>query len=172
MPVEKTLVPYVLDANIFIQSARKWYAFDIVPGFWNNLIRFAKNNEVISINKVLAELKKGKDDLSDWAQNEFKFAFQQDNNQVDVLESYRTIIKSVSSKTQYSIEAKEEFADDENADAWLIAYAKTHKSIIVTHENFDPKIKRKVPIPNVCREFDIEYIDTFEMLRKLNIKLN
>ncbi|MEI6538347.1 MAG: DUF4411 family protein [Planctomycetota bacterium] len=38
---------------------------------------------------------------------------------------------------------------------------------MVTHEEFAPAVKRKVPMPNLCVEFDVEYVNTFEMLRSL-----
>jgi len=30
---------YVLDANVFIEAARRYYAFDIAPKFWDTLIQ-------------------------------------------------------------------------------------------------------------------------------------
>ena len=52
------------------------------------------------------------------------------------------------------------------ADGWLAAYAKTHDCAVVTLEDFDPVIRKKVPLPNVCRAFDVEPITPFEMLRR------
>lgn len=57
------------------------------------------------------------------------------------------------------------------ADSWLIAMAKAYQYTIVTHEEYKSDIKRKIPIPNVCRAFDIPYINTFEMLRRLGVRL-
>lgn len=66
--------------------------------------------------------------------------------------------------------AKEEFA--RVADGWLVAYAQVHGLIVVTHEVFDPNIKKKVPIPNVCRQFDVPWLDTFSMLRSLEVRFD
>jgi hypothetical protein len=57
------------------------------------------------------------------------------------------------------------------ADGWVLAYASVNELTIVTHEQYAPDAKRKVPIPNVCVEFEIEYVDTFQMLRDLGEKL-
>jgi hypothetical protein len=38
----------------------------------------------------------------------------------------------------------------------------------VTHEEYAPEAKRKVPMPNLCIEFDVEYCNTFAMLRELS----
>jgi len=34
---------YVLDANVFIEAARRYYAFDIAPPFWESLVQHAAN---------------------------------------------------------------------------------------------------------------------------------
>jgi hypothetical protein len=72
---------YVLDANVFIEAKRRYYAFDIAPKFWDSLIQHADNGEIESIDKVKKELEKGKgkngeeDDLARWANSNFSHAF-------------------------------------------------------------------------------------------------
>jgi len=41
---------------------------------------------------------------------------------------------------------------------------------IVTHEKFNPDIKKKFLIPNICRTVGVSYIDTFELLVTLEAK--
>ena len=77
-------------------------------------------------------------------------------------------MKWVYSQTQFSDAAKSEFASV--ADGWVLAYASVNNLTVVTHEQFAPDAKRKVPMPNVCLEFEIEYLNTFEMLRMLGEK--
>lgn len=74
----------------------------------------------------------------------------------------------VQSQSQFSPAAKAEFAAV--SDGWLIAYAKAKEAIVVTHEVLAPMVQRKVPIPNICKAFSIEYINTFEMLRRLKFQ--
>ncbi|MHB1955762.1 MAG: DUF4411 family protein, partial [Sulfobacillus sp.] len=50
-------------------------------------------------------------------------------------------------------------------------YARANNNILVTHEVYDPNIKKRIPIPNVCRAFGVEHVDTFEMLRRLNARI-
>ncbi len=57
------------------------------------------------------------------------------------------------------------------ADSWLVSYALANHYILVTHEVYDPGIRKRIPIPNACRHFDVEHIDTFEMLRRLNARI-
>ena len=76
----------------------------------------------------------------------------------------------VQAQDQFSDAAKADFAT--GADGWLVAYAKSKGLIVVTHEVLDPSIKRKVPIPNVCEAFSVNYVDTFEMLRQLGVRFS
>ena len=71
---------------------------------------------------------------------------------------------------RYAPAAKAEFASV--ADAWLIAYAKAKNYILVTDEKIAESAQRRIPIPNVCKEFNVPYIGTFEMLRKLGVKFD
>jgi hypothetical protein len=52
----------------------------------------------------------------------------------------------------------------------MVAYAKANGLAVVTHEEYAPDVRRKVPIPNVCIEFGVEYVNTFEMLRDLKVQ--
>lgn len=67
-------------------------------------------------------------------------------------------------------QAKQEFASV--ADGWLVAYAKANKLVVVTHEVFDSATRKRVKIPNLCNEFSVEYVNTFEMLKSLDVSFN
>jgi hypothetical protein len=71
-------------------------------------------------------------------------------------------------QNQFTPAAKAEFADADNADAWVIAFAKAMGYTVVTHEKANPNVKSRVPIPNVCDALGVPYVDTFAMLRALN----
>ena len=66
-------------------------------------------------------------------------------------------------------EALEEFSGA--ADGWLAAYAVVTGSILVTHEQSAPNSRSHVKLPDICGAFDIPYVNTFGMLRKLGIRL-
>jgi hypothetical protein len=68
----------------------------------------------------------------------------------------------------FTDDAKAEFAS--NADGWLVAYAATYDLILVTHETHEPARRNRVKIPNACEQFGVEWMDTFEMLRQLEVK--
>jgi len=160
---------YVLDANVFVEAARRYYAFDLAPGFWQYLIDRAKEGRVMSIVQVRLEIERGKDDLAAWTKSSFSFAFVK-TDEVDVIESYKEVVNWVHEQDQYSDAAKEDF--DRSADGWLIAYAKAHSHVLVTHEVVAPDARRKVPIPNVCRHFNVVFTDTFKMLRSMGFQFS
>lgn len=158
---------YVLDANVYIGAYRTYYAFDLVDGFWKLLLKHAKTGRIVSIDRILDELKDGKDPLGDWACNECSVAFVK-TDRPDVIHHYGTMINWVQAM-DFTPEAKTEFAL--KADGWVIAYAKAGGHKLVTHEKYEPNRKNKVKIPNVCKQFGIEYCDTFDMLRELGEKI-
>ena len=156
---------YLLDANVFIEAKRRYYSFDICPGFWECLKVYNDNDQLCSIDRVKNELTSGGDDLAEWASNTIDPAFFHSTNQADTIAEYGNMVAWVFTQSQFKQEAKDEFANV--ADGWLIAYAKANDLILVTHEVANPGIKRKVPMPNVCEVFDVEYMNTFEMLSVL-----
>ena len=62
---------YVLDTNVFIEAARRYYAFDIAPHFWQMLNDHANHGHILSIDRVKVELERGKDELAEWASGSF-----------------------------------------------------------------------------------------------------
>lgn len=161
-------VLFVLDANVFIEASRRYYAFDLAPGFWDSLVLNASQGKICSIDRVMTELKRGKDELSEWARGKFADWFVSTDNE-KVIQSYAGIMNWAQSQKQFSDAAKSEFANV--ADGWLVAYAHANASVVVTHEVYDPYVKKKVPIPNICQAFGVDCVDTFAMLRRLKVQL-
>lgn len=163
---------FVLDANVFISAYRSYYSFDIVPSFWTTLLKLADQAELCSIDKIQQEIinpqEKTPDQLHEWSSNNFKNFFERTDAQ-DVFQNYGRIQQWANDNDHFTDAAKEEFA--RNADAWLIAYSMAKRYTLVTHETYKPETKRRILIPVVCKTFGIDYVNTFEMLRKLKVKL-
>lgn len=163
-------VTYVLDSNIFIEAKQRYYAFDVCPGFWDALVWQHGQGRVVSVDRVKTELEGFADDLSTWATTTMPEACFFDTDIDVVTKAYAEAIAWVMGQAQFTEAAKAEFADAENADAWVIAFAKAMGATVVTHEKSNPDIRRRVPIPNVCDALGVAYIDTFEMLRRLSTR--
>jgi hypothetical protein len=159
---------HVLDANVFIEAARRYYAFDLVPRFWTGLEQLAREGRLGSVDRVGRELAKGHDRLADWASSDFGDAFASTDGP-EVLAEFRNIMIWVTAQTQFTDAAKEQFAT--GADGWLVAYAKAMGYVVVTQEQMSADVRRRVPIPNVCGAFGVRYVDTFGMLRELGVRL-
>jgi hypothetical protein len=162
---------YVLDSDVFMTAARSYYAFDLVPAFWDALVREARNERLLSIDRVKAEIGHGNDRLKQWATNDFHPWFVS-TDEDSVVGHYRAIMRWAATHPHFTDAAKAEFADVTNADPWLVAYAKATNRTVVTNEKYDPNILRRIKIPNVCEAFAVKYVDTFQMLRALGIRLS
>lgn len=111
---------------------------------------------------------RGSDELSIWCSKTVKQDFFIRTDEQSIIERYREIVTWVTSQKQFKDEAKTEFL--EIADGWLIACSKEKDMILATHEVYTPDARKKVPMPNVCKAFGVEYMDTFEMLRELGAR--
>ena len=69
----------------------------------------------------------------------------------------------------YSPTEKQKFAS-KKTDGYLVAHAKAHGMTLVTHEKLVGYDSKVIKIPNLCQQFDVEYINIFEMLRRLEVR--
>ena len=106
--------------------------------------------------------------MADWVNSDVPDEFFKASQEEVVRMNYGQIILWVNRNPQFYDLAKADFAA--SADGWLLAYAQAKNLVVVTHEQLSPDVKRKVPIPNVCEQFGIEYSDTFSMLRMLGVQ--
>ena len=152
---------YLLDANVFIEAKNRYYAFDIVPGFWVWLDKAHAGGTVCSIKEVQEELLKHDDELADWV--------RQRPNLFQTVDQKTTAFYAPLTQWAYSQNftgAALSVFTATNADYLLIAYAKAHSHTLVTHERFNANVKNRIPIPNACRAMGVKTVDTFQMLRQ------
>ncbi|MCA9095952.1 MAG: DUF4411 family protein [Planctomycetaceae bacterium] len=159
---------YVLDANSFIEAKNRYYGFDICPGFWTTLVSQNEAGRVCSIDRIERELIEWNDEIKSWIKDRAPESFFKKTEDIEVIEMYGKMVGWVNSEMQFTPAAKSEFLSV--ADGWVTAYAKVNDLVVVTHEAFAPEAKNRVKMPNVCEEFGIEYVNTFEMLRELDEK--
>jgi uncharacterized protein DUF4411 len=172
VPAPANNVTYVLDSNIFIEAKQRYYAFDVCPGFWDALVWQHGQGRIVSVDRVKTELEEFADELSVWVTGTMPEGCFFDTDMDVVTDAYAEAIAWVMGQAQFTDAAKAEFADAENADAWVIAFAKAMDATVVTHEKPNPHVQRKVPIPNVCDALGVPYVDTFEMLRQLTTQFS
>jgi hypothetical protein len=156
---------FLLDANVFIEAKRRYYAFDLCPGYWESLVWNHQEDRVQSLDRVKQELERGGDDLKQWVTSVMPGTCFASSDDPLVTGEFAQILAWVQGQAQFFPEAKAEFAG--NTDGWLVAYAKAKSLVLVTQEVFARDARRTVPIPNVCEAFGVTYVNTYEMLREL-----
>ncbi len=152
---------YLLDANVLMQGAKDHYAFDICPGFWEFLAAANDRGEVFSIQKVLEECQGKDDSLRKWANDLGERFFLPDDPRSLVARSEVALCLEARDYTKAAIR---KFMGD--ADPLLIACAKAHGHVIVTHEGLFDSAQR-IRIPPVCDALGVKYSKTWPMLRDL-----
>lgn len=159
-------IEYLVDSNVLIQAKNMYYRMDFCPGFWEWFSNSVDEGKVKSISFVKEELEKGNDELKSWIKTLSNCFLHVDDKQTQKF--YEDIINYVM-KSNYKDSAKNDFI--QIADPWIIAKAKAIEATVVTHEkHLDPNIKKKVKIPNICKEFHVPYIDTFDMLQNVSAR--
>lgn len=158
---------YLVDANVLIEAKNRYYAFDIAPGFWVWLDRAHEQDAVCSIAEVRDELLAGDDDLAQWARAHTAFFRDIDQG----TQRHFADLTTWAYSRNFTSAALAEFASD-SADYLLIAYAREHQDVVVTHEQSHPDARRRVFIPDACTAMGVSTVGTFQMLRETGAKLD
>lgn len=159
---------YLLDANVFIEAKRRYYGFDLCPGFWEALVWHRAADNVRSIDRVKKELLHGGDDLAEWAKRTMPEECFASTDDPAVTAAYGRAMTWVQAQPRFLPEAKAEFAG--SVDGWLIAYASANGCVLVTHEERAPESRTSVKIPDVCDAIGVRFVNTFDMLRTLETR--
>lgn len=159
--------PYVLDANVFIQAHRHYYAFPLCPGFWDAMLYHHGDGQFCSIDRVHKELMDGgeEDPLAVWAENDAPGEFWQSTDDPNVIRVYKQVSRWVIHHPQYKQKAKDDFL--KGADPWLIAYCGAYGGTLVTHEQPSPQSQAKIFIPDAAKAFNVTCGNPFKVLAQL-----
>lgn len=157
---------YLVDSNVLIDAKNRYYAFDIAPGFWAWLEVAHAAGEVGSIEAVHKELVDGNDELAEWAKANRSF-FQPINQDTT---SHFPALTAWAVTRPYTQAALADFTGN-NADYQLVAHARAHKHILVTHEQSNLDSRRRVMIPDACAAIGVTWLGPFEMMRRTGATL-
>ena len=165
---------YLIDSNTLITANRSYYSFGLCPGFWEALNNGHSESRIKSLDTVKDEINKGKydDKLKGWVKS-MPDSFFCSTKEDKIIEQFGIVANWVNKQEQFYDYAKSEFMRDK-VDGWLVAYAMAKLGndniVIVTHEKYEQNVKKNVKIPNLCKEFGVEYDDTFKMLNDLGVR--
>ena len=152
-------MPYLLDANVFIQAKNLHYGLDFCRAFWDWLIQGNSAKQVFSIEKVGDEIQAIADELVDWATDGGEGFFLKPD--VNLLPALSTVSAWAAGQS-YEPAAVSTFL--QVADYYLVAHALAHRQTVVTHEVASTSTK-KIKIPDACIGLGIKCVTPYEMLR-------
>ncbi|MDD3252905.1 MAG: DUF4411 family protein [Lachnospiraceae bacterium] len=166
---------FLVDSNSFMTPYRFYYAFDLVPAYWKALEQHIKSGRIVVLDMVKDEIDKGKDELATWL-NTVKGLEVVPHVSTEIVTKYQEVLQYVQGSGLYKPEAFQIWAPGYIADPWIIAAASAHSYTIVTEEKSSGGLSIKTPnraakIPDVAHHFGARAIDIYEMMRKLNIKI-
>lgn len=166
---------FLIDSNAFMTPYRQYYAFDLVPTYWEEFSRYVDTGRVVLLDMVKDEINKGHDDLSDWIDKQIGFVIC---NHVEpaIISKYQEVLQYVQNCGLYKEQALQNWAPGYIADPWLIAAAAVNDYTIITTEvpssGLSPKTPNKnAKIPDVARAFGVKTNNLYYMMRKLEIKI-
>ena len=153
-------MPYLLDADVFIEAKDRHYGFDFCPAFWDWLIERNGAGLVFSVEKVAEDIQKGNDDLATWAAGLGPAFFLPAVNSVPA--SLSTLSTWATSRA-YTQAAIAEFFG--SSDYHLIGHGHAAGFTVVTHERSEPLRTGKIKIPDACAGVGVVCMTPYEMLR-------
>lgn len=155
---------YIIDTSALIDL--KPYPSDVFKTLWTNIERLIKRARLISPKQVLDELSKKDDVLFKWAKRNRTMFKDLTQNQI-------VKVKEIVNKFPTLIDVNKEIQD---ADPFVISLALItesqqkiilieEKKIVITQEVYK---ENKINIPQVCKFYDIEYLNIIELFRREN----
>ncbi len=156
---------YLLDTDVLIDANRDYYPMGRVQPFWTWLIEMGSQGNIKIPTQIYDEIIVGTDDLAEWCKKK---------NIREVLELNEEVNSQLFMKVMdegYATNLSDIEVQEIGRDPFLIAYAmKSPKErIVVTTENSKPKrIRSKRKIPDICHDFDIPCINTYELIKLLD----
>lgn len=155
---------YLLDANVFIDAKRRYYPFNVCPGFWEWLDVAHADGRVGSIRRVREELVGFGDDLSEWANQRSGFFIEPDDAVVASLTQVAVWVAG----QNYLPAAQSQFLD--SADYYLVSQAHGQRHTVVSHERPEPNRVNRIKIPDVCDAFGVSWLSPFAVLESEGVE--
>ena len=161
---------YLIDSDVLITAKNRYYAFPICPGFWDSVLHGHSCGRLHSIDWVRQELLRVSQDdaLVQWVRQSIPADFFLASDGGEVVAAYTTVMLWATRHTQYRDEAKTKFAS--GADGWLVAHGIVTGQTVVTNEQPRPESRSVIKLPDICRQFDVKFEDTFVMLHRLKVE--
>jgi len=147
-------VAYCIDTSSLIAAWEERYPPENFPKLWDLFDQAIIDGRIVAPEAVLDETEAKAAELHAWLK-------ERDQMFVALAESIQVRAKEILARHPRLVAAKKQrFA----ADPFVIATAIEHNLIIVTEERPTGNLNRP-NIPDVCRDFDVEYISLLQLIR-------
>ncbi len=153
---------YCIDTSGLTRGWRDSYPPNIFPSLWKDIELLIDDGSLIAPDEVFEELKRGGDDLYDWA---CKYPHSFISPDIEIQKTVSDILanpehaKLVNTKSETNLII---------ADPFVIAVAKVHECTVVSSEEFQySSSPKKTKIPNVCADMNIPHVSFLELIREL-----
>lgn len=152
---------YWVDANVFIWGSNVPYPFNRAKGYWRWFASKIEEGIIVTHIKVYEEVVRGskkKDEVEEpiigWMKTR-----KDDGLRIKSTKEDQLLVGQICTRAFEMLDRVKAQEFIKGADPFLIAHAKLDSGFLVTQEN-----KRKEHrIPQLCREFGVDYINMFEM---------
>lgn len=124
---------FLVDTNSILTPYKTYYPFDFAERFWIQLYDKIASGDIIVMDIVRDELRRGEDELTEWI-NEVDESLILSGNNGQILLQYAEIINYINTARCYSDKALSDWSQASVADPWLIAAGKVYGYTIVTFE--------------------------------------
>ena len=156
-----------MQMSSFKLGKNSYDSFDLVPAFWDWLHIQATRGELASIDLVYKELKKGSDELADWARDRRQAIFHIGSSS-PVVAGHIASLYTWAQKEGYKEHTIRDFMD--SADPFLVGAAAWLGAMVVTQETPAGNSRKKVKIPDACEYLGVLWEHTFDMMRSLGAR--
>lgn len=164
---------YLIDSNALIDAHMKWYQPVVFKSVWT----FLAGQQNVKMTSFVYHEIKYPDSLVDWTKGCYQKA--QLKPTPEIIAAYREVMDWVTHSTRWNAAGLAEWQDPDKADPWLIATAKVNHQVIVTLDgngratmpDVGAQSKREPKIAAVAKEFGVDTLTIYELLRQLNLKL-
>lgn len=166
---------FLIDSNAFVTPYRQYYAFDLVPSYWEEISKCANSGRLVLLDMVKAEMDKGEDDLANWISRQAGFVIC-NHISPEMIDMYQEVLQYIQMCGLYKEQALRTWANGDVADPWLIAAAAVNDYTIITAEVPSGGLSVKNPnrhakIPDVAKRFRVRANNLYYMMRRLGIKI-
>lgn len=157
---------YLIDANVIITAKDSYYAIDQVPEFWSWTIHQAKSGNIKIPFEILDEISPGNDEkhpFYEWRKEKAHVEALQLDGEVDEVILQRVIDEG------YAPDLTDDQLLSIGKDPFIIGYAlmKKERTVVTTEISAPAKTRQNRKIPDVCAQFGVRCINTFQMTREL-----